>query len=67
MARTTEKHNSVVTGLDWKGQVVASCGYDQKVKLWSLKADETNPELKLKLEKDVYIEGFALSNCIFRK
>jgi LPS O-antigen subunit length determinant protein (WzzB/FepE family) len=43
VARTTEHHASVVTGLDWKGQVVASCGYDQKVKLWSLKADEANP------------------------
>lgn len=54
MARTSEHHNSIVTGLDWKGQVVASCGYDQKLKLWSLREDESNPELRLKQEKDVY-------------
>jgi len=39
---------------------------DQKLKLWSLRADEFNPELRLKLEKDVYTEGHALSNCYFR-
>ena len=49
VARTTEHHESVVTGLDWKGQIVATCGYDQKLKLWSLRADELNPELRLKL------------------
>lgn len=38
-AKTTEHHNSVITGLDWKGHIVASCGFDQKLKLWSLKSD----------------------------
>ena len=45
--------------------MVASCGYDQKVKLWSLREEEQNPELKLRQEKDIYVEGFALSNCHF--
>ena len=48
-ARSSQHHGSVVTGLDWRGNVVASCGYDQKVKLWSLNHNEFNPELKLKL------------------
>jgi len=45
--------------------VAASCGLDQKLKLWSLNADETNPELRIKLEKDVYTDKYALSGCYF--
>lgn len=45
--------------------MVASCGLDQKLKLWSLNVEETNPELKIKLEKDVYTENYALSECYF--
>ena len=66
LGRTTEKHNSVVTGLDYRGRVAASCGNDSKLKLWSIKNDESNPELRIKLEKDVYTEGYPLSNCYFR-
>lgn len=47
--------------------MVASCGYDQKVKLWSLREDESNPELRLTLEKDIYTEGYSLSSCHFRR
>lgn len=65
IGRTTEHHNSVVTGLDFKGSVAASCGLDQKLKLWSLNADATNPELRIKLEKDVYTDKYALSGCYF--
>lgn len=43
IGRTIEHHSSVVTGLDFKGSVAASCGLDQKLKLWSLNANETNP------------------------
>ena len=55
IGRTTQFHKSVVTGVDWKGQVIASCGFDQKVKLWSLRQNEVNPELRLKQEKDIYM------------
>jgi hypothetical protein len=33
----------VVTGLDFRNSVVASCGLDQKLKLWSVRAEEDNP------------------------
>lgn len=54
IGKTGECHGSIVTGIDCRGSVFASVGYDQKVKLWSLNASESNPELRIKLEKDVY-------------
>lgn len=45
---------------------MASCGLDQKLKLWKVNSDESNPELKVKLEKDVYTEGYSLTGCFFR-
>jgi WD40 repeat protein len=38
IGRTTEKHESIVTGIDFKSNVIASCGLDQKLKIWSLKS-----------------------------
>lgn len=46
--------------------MVASCGLDQKLKLWSVNSHEDNPELRVKLEKDIYTEGYSLSGCFFR-
>lgn len=40
--RTNQKHASVVTGLDWEGKVMATCGYDQKIKLYSVHREEEN-------------------------
>ncbi len=36
------------------------------MKIWSLNAEEINPELRIKLEKDVYTEKYSLSGCFFR-
>ena len=47
--RGAVKHDSIITGLDWKGKILASCGYDQKLKIWSLRRQEENPELKFKI------------------
>lgn len=41
-ARTSTKHDSIVSGVDWKGNVMFSTGYDHKVKVWSTHIDE-NP------------------------
>jgi len=43
LIRTTEKHNSVITGMDWNGKILATCGYDQKLKLWSVDSKQDNP------------------------
>jgi len=56
----------VVGGLDFKNNIVASCGLDQKLRLWSVNSQETNPELRIKMEKDVYTEGYSLTGCFFR-
>lgn len=46
--------------------MVASCGLDQKLKLWSINPEEANPELRVKLEKDVFTEKYSLTSCYFR-
>lgn len=33
--RTQEKHESVISGLDWHNNVMFSSGLDHKVKVWS--------------------------------
>lgn len=65
-ARTQEKHESVVSGLDWHNNVMFSCGLDHKVKVWSFHPKEGNPELKLRKEKDIYFGDLPLSNCTYR-
>ena len=42
-ARTQAKHESVVTGLDWKKNVMFSTGLDHKLKVWSLHLTQENP------------------------
>ena len=35
--------------MDWYGSVLFTCGYDQKVKIFKVNYNETNPDLKVKL------------------
>ena len=35
-ARTTEKHMSVVTGIDWHADLLFTAGYDQKLKIFKI-------------------------------
>lgn len=41
-----------------------SSGLDQKLKIWSVRPEETNPELKMHLEKDIYMKDLPLSSCL---
>ena len=64
-SRSHHKHDSIVTGLDWHKNVLFSVGLDQKLKVWSLKPEEQNVELKMALEKDVLFDGLPLSSCCY--
>ena len=66
-ARTHAKHESVVTGIDWKNNVMFTTGLDHKLKVWSLHLTEENPELKLQLEKDIYMKDLPLTCCSLKK
>ncbi len=67
LGRTTEKHESIVTGMDWHGSVLFTCGFDQKVKIFKVNQNEDNPDLKIKLEKDILIEKLPLTNCLYNR
>lgn len=44
VGRTTEKHESIVTGMDWhSNNIMFTCGYDQKVKIFKVNHNEDNP------------------------
>jgi hypothetical protein len=36
VGRTSEKHASIVTGMDWYGSVIFTCGFDQKLKIFKV-------------------------------
>ncbi len=51
--------------MDWYGSVLFTCGFDQKVKIFKVNQNEDNPDLKIKLEKDILIEKLPLTNCLY--
>lgn len=67
LARTHEKHDSIISGLDWHNNVMFSCGLDHKVKVWSFHPKQENPDMKLQKEKDMYFADLPLSNCAYRE
>ncbi len=66
-ARTTEKHMSVVTGIDWYGDLLFTAGYDQKLKIFKINPNQENPDLKVKLERDIFIEKLPITACYYNR
>lgn len=53
--------------MDWYGKVLFTCGFDQKVKIFKVNDQEDNPEMRIKMEKDILLEKLPLTNCFYNR
>ena len=53
--------------MDWFNDVLFTCGFDQRLKIFKVNNSEENPDLKVKLWKDILLEKLPISNCYYNR